>query len=151
MSELNKLHYVNVGSLGTFKPSGKLHTTPGNVDSIFEHLRKSNVKKLALHFHGGGVSEKHGIGRVEHLTSMYTEAGCHPVFFLWESGFKESVVSNLDAIYSSELAQSIRKRVLRNVDNTFAVSSGERGPGESISFDEIEGHLLVQFLFDFIK
>jgi hypothetical protein len=58
MSDLpSKLHFVNVGPQGTFRPAGKVSTSPTDIDAILDHVRTSDVSKIAIHFHGGLVSQ----------------------------------------------------------------------------------------------
>jgi hypothetical protein len=70
-------------------------TTPAQVDAIVESLR--GVESLVIHFHGGLVSASSGIGTARRLDSEYSEFA-RPLFFVWESGPRETPVNNVDEL-----------------------------------------------------
>jgi hypothetical protein len=46
MSDLpSRLHFVNVGPQGTFRPAGKVSTSPTDIDAILDHVRTSDVSR----------------------------------------------------------------------------------------------------------
>ena len=62
-----------------------------------------------LHFHGGLVSESTGRAIAERLVGEYSPA--HAVFFIWESGFLETVRHSLSSI----AGESIFNRLLETI------------------------------------
>ncbi len=67
---LSPLNYVNLGPHGTFQRSGNYHTTPQDVDAIFNHMTSQNVSKLTLYFHGGLVNENGGMLSAERMADF---------------------------------------------------------------------------------
>lgn len=65
---------------------------------------------LAIHFHGGLVSEKSGRDIAQRLTPRYKEAGAYPLFFVWESGLLEAVGNNLRDISQEKLFREFVKK-----------------------------------------
>ena len=109
----NKDHYINVGPLGTFKKSGDYWSVPRDVDAIIQKIRSGETDKVVLHFHGGLVNEKDGMDTAKRMAEVYTEAGCYPISFVWETGFLETVRRNLLSIHETKLAKKLIKLVTR--------------------------------------
>jgi hypothetical protein len=143
----DKLNYVNVGPYGTFAPSGELHTTPADVDAIFAHLEQQGKKKLTIHFHGGLIKEEAGRKIAEKMSLVYTQAGSHPVTFIWETGLMETVKRNLESINQTKLFVKLLKLVLRLAGKQLG-GVGGKGPGQAISEAEIEAELAKEDRFD---
>ena len=101
---LDKLTYINIGAKGTL--SGKLHTTSSDIDAILDHLR-TKADKVVLHFHGGLVSAEAGELTARSFVPLYKSAGAHPVVFIWETGFLETILHNLDDIQNTVLFKKI--------------------------------------------
>jgi hypothetical protein len=101
---LDKLTYINIGAKGTL--SGKLHTTTSDIDAILDHLR-TKADKVVLHFHGGLVSAEAGELTARSFVPLYKSAGAHPVVFIWETGFLETILHNLDDIQNTVLFKKI--------------------------------------------
>ena len=141
MSQLDPLHYINIGPQGTFKASGELQTSPQAVDALIAHLEANPVDHLTLHFHGGLVSEKAGAEVADRLVPVYKAAGTHPVMFIWEAGLVETLKENLTTIHSTELVQLIIKFALQKLESAFGEAIGMKGSAEQLSLDEIEGKL----------
>lgn len=138
---LDKLFYVNVGPQGTFRQSGDYHTTAGDVDAIFAHLKARQIRKLAIHFHGGLVKEKDGAKIAEKMAPVYQAAGSHPVTFVWETGLGETIVRNLDTVHRTKLFQKILAIVLKKALKKLGVDPLGKGPGIELSDAEIEAEL----------
>src|SRR5919109_2586436 len=73
MTELDPLHYINVGPHGTFRTNGQWQTTPAQIDALFDHLDQHAVDKILLYFHGGLVSEAAGMAAAERLTPTFSQ------------------------------------------------------------------------------
>lgn len=65
---------------------------------------------LAIHFHGGLVSEKAGRAIAQRLTPVYRNAGAYPLFFVWESGLLEAVSNNLHDIGQENIFREFVKK-----------------------------------------
>lgn len=141
MSNFSKLNYINVGPHGTFKPSGDLHTTVADIDAIFDHLHNSGAGKLAVHFHGGLVSEANGEGTARSMQPVYEAGGAHSLTFIWETGLIETITRNLTRINDTKLFQKLLRYVFRQLTKRLGADISGRGPGEAMSMQEIEAEL----------
>ncbi|MCE8007509.1 hypothetical protein [Aestuariivita sp.] len=141
MSDFGKLNYINVGPHGTFKPSGDLKTSPGDIDAIFAHLTASNADRLSVHFHGGLVAEGKGLRIAESMFPVYTSAGAHAVSFIWETGLIETLWRNLTAISETKLFQKLLRYAIRELTKRLGADLTGRGEGVPMSLPEIEAEL----------
>lgn len=66
---------------------------------------------LAIHFHGGLVSEKLARQIAQRLTPVYAEAGAYPLFMVWEAGLFEAIGNNLHDISQEKIFQEFVKKV----------------------------------------
>lgn len=135
---VDKLHYLNVGPKGTFQKSGQYSTTPEDVDALVAGLRQKNVRKLILYFHGGLVDEEGGMKTAEELIPTFTGPELHALFFIWETGFTETIRRNIATIYDSKLFRKIVRIVVGNVASQLGLSVGGKGAGMKPSPEEIE-------------
>ncbi len=147
MSENSKLYYVNVGPMGTFKPSGRVQTTPSDVDTIFAHIKAQGKNKLAIHFHGGLVKEQAGLQVAKKMRPLFEDAGSHPITFVWETGLLETVTRNLQTIQKTKLFGKLLKYAMRHVAKQLGGIEG-RGPGVAVPLAEIEDELAKEGAFD---
>ncbi|MFH0726166.1 MAG: hypothetical protein V2B19_07430 [Pseudomonadota bacterium] len=65
---------------------------------------------LAIHFHGGLVSENSARQIALRLTPVYADAGAYPMFLIWESGLFESIGNNLHDISQEKLFKEFVKK-----------------------------------------
>lgn len=120
---LSKLHYINTGKDGVLD-----HTSPDDVDRLFEELKTKD--KIALHFHGGLVSEQSGMAAAERLLrDCYDPAGVHSVFFVWESGLLEVLKHNMSEIFGEDMFKILLKWVLKFAVGKIVGADGSKGPG----------------------
>jgi pimeloyl-ACP methyl ester carboxylesterase len=122
-SALDKLTYINIGANGTL--SGKLHTTAADIDAILDFL-KTSADKVVLHFHGGLVSEEAGELTAHRVVPLYKHAGAHPVVFIWETGFLETIVHNLDDIQNTALFKKILAYVVQQLGRYLGIPAFSR-------------------------
>lgn len=132
--------FVNVGLRGTFRSSGGARTNSHDVDAIFDFLESHGLTRPAIHFHGGLINQADGLRIAREMRSVYEQAGCHPITFVWETGPLETIVHNLDSIHRTRLFQRVVKYVLQFAGRKLGGIVG-RGPGEMLSFTEIEAEL----------
>jgi len=146
MSNLSKLNYINVGPDGTFQPSGiaAYDTKPADVDAIFADLEQSGQKKILLYFHGGLVNEQSGMDTAVTVTPLLTAAGVHPVSFIWETGFFETITQNLGSIGSTDFFKKILEKVIKVAGDKLGVQIptdvGSRGVA-TMTYTEIQAEL----------
>lgn len=102
-------------------------------------IQQAPENGLVIHFHGGLVSRDYALKDITApLTSRYKQAKAYPVFFVWESGFKEAIVNNkrdlLEEPAFRELVKKVSEWVLKKVSTTGGVSF--RGAGGAAIEDE---------------
>lgn len=80
---------------------------------------------LILHFHGGLVSKATGMALAERLLPQYKDAG-HPVFFVWESGFFETLRNNFAELGDEPVVKELLRKVLEHALKRLGSVSGAR-------------------------
>lgn len=123
--EVSKLHYVNINARGTFTrwPIERLseyHTTPEDVDRIFENLRAEKPEHIVLFVHGGLVGEKKGMEAVSRFHRFYNEKSkVYPIGFIWETdpltAFIGGVEDNFKNSEMKGLFGIVRRLVLKKL------------------------------------
>ena len=86
-------------------------TSPQTMDNMFAQLRTALPKKIVIHFHGGLVDRAAGIGAATAVKPGYEAAGAHPLFFIWESGWREVLEQKLPSIFQEDIFKNILTRV----------------------------------------
>jgi hypothetical protein len=154
MATLDKLYYVNVGPAGTFKPSGnsQFDSTPQDVDKIFENLQQKNRKKIVLYFHGGLVNQNAGMGTAERITRyINNNTDAHPISFVWETGFIETIKQNIEIIHSTTFFKKLLEKIIKVAGKKLGIDVdtviGKRGVG-NLSYPEIRAELNTEAPFD---
>jgi hypothetical protein len=132
------LPFINFGPHGTFTPSGAFRTTAADIDALAAYLRKEKTKKLAIHFHGGLVSEKSGVAIAEKMVEVYTNAGSLPLTIVWETGLIETFRYNLKQIHQTELFRKILIWVLKKAAGRLGFGIEARGVGVEMTTAQIE-------------
>jgi len=96
-------HVVNL-RMGALSSGGDMQTTEADIEALFsEHLaeymdaRKKAGDKLRLVFfaHGGLNAEAAALASARRRIAFYLENNCYPIFFVWETGPKETLVDLL--------------------------------------------------------
>jgi hypothetical protein len=99
------------GAAMIFLRDGKFDQESGTsqhaLDSLFADIRETNPKHVVVHFHGGLIDRQEGIRAAESLNDVYRRVGVYPVFFNWESGWREVLEQNLPAIFRENLFQKM--------------------------------------------
>jgi hypothetical protein len=75
----------------------------------------ADSQHTVIHLHGGLVREPTAREMVKRLDPYYCNAGLLPVFFVWETGFLETIRNNLQRIAGEEIFKSLVCRLLRHV------------------------------------
>ena len=135
-----ELQLVHVGTAGTFKPSGKYKTSLNDIDNFFNQLQARQPDSLVLHFHGGLVSEEGGVRNAKAISPVFQAAGAMPISFVWETGFIETIIQNLERINQTVLYQKLLKWLLRRIAQRFH-SFNQRGSSIAIKLSMIEEEL----------
>lgn len=112
--------------------SGKFGASPlsaySEVSRILDNALNKNLKNgLVLHFHGGLVKRTYALENiVAPLTKAYLDAQGYPLFFVWESGFFESLLNNKGELGQDpafrELVKKVSEWVLKKVSLNDAIS-----------------------------
>lgn len=67
---------------------------------------------LVIHFHGGLVPRQDALDNITApLTTKYAEAKVYPLFFVWESGFTETLQNNKDDLLKDKAFRELVKKV----------------------------------------
>lgn len=143
-------HNIYVGPRGTFASStvGPV-STPGSIDAVFAKMAQENSQQMVIYFHGGLVPRESGEKSAGDLGPMFQDIGAQPVFFIWETDALTTIRQNLLELMSSDLVKSLLKYVLSQVVKRWvgATILG-KGPGETMSLEEIEAELARERPFD---
>ena len=92
-------HVINL-TRGRFSDSGRLSTSEGDVDRIFEEKltheiaqmkAKHQKARLLFYAHGGLVSESNALYGAYQQLKFWRDNGVYPVFFIWETGLAETL------------------------------------------------------------
>jgi len=134
------LYYVKVGHGGTFRPTGEVRTSPADVDAIFAHLNGARVNRLTLHFHGGLTPVERGLITAEVMRQNY-QGVSHPITFLWETGFFETLRQNLRTLSAGDLFQAALRHVIGATAKRLGLDEGGRGGGAGLISEQIEAEL----------
>lgn len=112
--------------------SGRLGKPPRSevteVDRILDLAMSQKPEKgLVLHFHGGLVKRTTALSSiVPALTERYKQAKSYPLFFVWESGFVETLLNNSTQLLGDpafrELVKKVSEWVLKKVSPTGEVT-----------------------------
>jgi hypothetical protein len=91
-------HLVNL-RVGRLSGEGEAASTPGDIDALFEqHLPQAISElsagaklRLVFYAHGGLVSEASGLQIAHKHIDWWRRNGIYPVYFIWETGFFETI------------------------------------------------------------
>jgi caspase domain-containing protein/N-acetylmuramoyl-L-alanine amidase-like protein len=92
-------HVINM-RMGQFSSEGLLSTSSEDVDAIFEehlpqwmktHPNNGVPARIVLFAHGGLVSESSGLEIVLKHKAWWEKNGVYPIYFVWETGFFETI------------------------------------------------------------
>ncbi len=143
-------HYIYVGPQGTLAPStsGSVSTI-SSIDAIFAQMAKENSQQMVIYFHGGMVSRESGEKTAGDLDPMFRKIGAQPVFFIWETDALTTIRQNLLELMSSEFVKNLLKYVLSQVVKRWIGADVlGKGPGETMTLEEIEAELAQERPFD---
>jgi hypothetical protein len=82
-------------------------TSRETVKLVFQEIAENRTQNIVIHFHGGLVDRTAGVAGAELLNPLYRKANAYPVFFIWESGWKEILQQKIPAIFREDIFQKI--------------------------------------------
>ena len=85
------------------------------INCILKKHNKGKVLRVLIHFHGGLTSENDGLQSASKLLPLYLEAGVHPIFIIWKTGFFETLTRNIHSITATKFFHVILEYTLRSV------------------------------------
>jgi hypothetical protein len=100
-------------------------TTKSDLDAILRDLKED--QPFVIHFHGGLVDLQAGLSGASFLKDKYIQAEARPLFFIWESGWKEIVEQNLPQIFGETIFTQVFKRVTELARAKVSQASSENG------------------------
>ncbi|ABA58350.1 Peptidase C14, caspase catalytic subunit p20 [Nitrosococcus oceani ATCC 19707] len=108
---------------GQFSDSGRIGTTPGDVDRLFEEAIPAEIEaakarqekaRLLFYAHGGLVSEENALLGAFSQLKFWRRNNVYPIFFIWETGFAETIRQLISAAVDRTRA---RARISWATDN----------------------------------
>lgn len=87
-------------------------TSAADIDALVDALKQDRRAHLAIHFHGGLVPKATGMEIATRLSDRY---GAHamPVFYVWETGFFETLKNNLRELPKEPVFKQLVRKVLQ--------------------------------------
>ena len=121
---LLRKHVINL-RMGAFSSGGEFQTTQEDVETLFnEHLptfldnrKKEDPLKIVFFAHGGLNAEDGSLKNARNRIPFYTDNHCYPIFFVWETGVKETLVDILGNIIGFQLGRGISDTVTSVTDS----------------------------------
>lgn len=102
-------------------------TTRAQLDELFDAYLADGTGRLAVHFHGGLVSEGDAMKMAERLLPEYRQASvAYPVFFVWESSLLDVLRNNVLDILRENFFQQLLRRALGFVGGKVLEGIGDR-------------------------
>ncbi|MER8970835.1 hypothetical protein NKI54_35655 [Mesorhizobium sp. M0663] len=102
--------WINLGADGRFAASGKLSSTPADVDHLLGDAL-GDASQLVLYFHGGLVNEASGLISAERMSGNYGSTAAS-VGIIWETGLAETFRDNLLSITETKVFKKALSWVL---------------------------------------
>ncbi|MBW8875024.1 MAG: hypothetical protein JF614_08675 [Acidobacteria bacterium] len=109
--------------------SGRFDSTSrSDLRQLFDSFVQEGTKNLAVHFHGGLVSESSAMAMAERLLPEYHQTNvAYPVFFVWESGLLESIRNNVAEVANEQFFERLLLLALQFAGGKVLQAVGERG------------------------
>lgn len=140
---------LNVGPQGTFKPSGLYQTVPADIDEMFQKFETENVKRITIYFHGGLVPEKVGIETALKMGGHFASINQKPICFVWETGLKETLTTNITKISETKLFGKLIKVLIKKLSSKLGFDFADgRGAGVSLTDEQIDAELNKHIPFE---
>src|SRR5262249_54176558 len=104
--DLLRKHVINL-RMGALSSGGQFQTSPEDVETLFkEHIpaalearqQEGNPLRLVFFAHGGLNDEVESLKNARNRIPFYLENRCYPIFFVWETGVKETLADIIGEI-----------------------------------------------------
>jgi hypothetical protein len=141
-------HHIHIGPDGTFTASGDYTTTNNQIDQLFTKMKEKNCHHIILYFHGGMVPEASGTQTAYDLSPVFEKDGAQPIFFIWETGWDETILQNINKFWQSEFIQELLKHVILQAEKILNSTDGGKGFGTVMSMTDVEEELKRDFPFE---
>lgn len=101
------VHVVNTGNNGILSTQGKATSSPHQISRVFQrmddyhrqwHDDKQETRHIILYAHGGLVSQETALATAESHLNWWLNNHVYPIYFVWESGAIETVLSKVKDI-----------------------------------------------------
>jgi hypothetical protein len=119
-------HVVNLGNDGRLSGDGRFTSTPAQVGRIFAHMGRwhdhwrdragATTRHVLLYAHGGLNKEATGLRNAQENLNWWLNNQIYPIFFAWESGVAETLLSQLADTVRGRLPAGIGFDVMEHVD-----------------------------------
>lgn len=137
---------INDGQFEVAEPFGSVAKQQETIKSAIRSAIGSN-QPLVIHFHGGLVNRLNGINIAIKLHPYFEESGGIPLFFVWQTGFLETIKTNYKDAFKGRLAQwAIRKLTDRVKSKLSEKFDGDIFRGGAVSSDDEFTNLDLQRL-----
>lgn len=97
-------HVVNLENNGKLSDRGKFHSTPSQIEQIFEHmeerhdewqsLNQSEPRRIVFYAHGGLNKEATGLKIAAQHRGWWLNNHVYPIYFAWQSGAVETMIDD---------------------------------------------------------
>lgn len=104
---------------------------------VAQAVAAGSAHGVVFHFHGGLVARAAARGIANRLAGVYEGAGTYPIFFIWESGFLETLRNNLGDILHDKVFHELLKKVGEWVLKEGAGGMVTRGAGQAVNVDQL--------------
>lgn len=141
-----KNFFLIVGKDGTFNPEDNraitdhlngIYSKPESIDQLFIHLAQTGVKKIAIHFHGGLVSQPSGIEAARSMSKTFQNSNSFPIAFIWKTGILEVAKQVIFDTQTSPVFAELKKIVVKRAKGRISSIAGAKGLGiNELEIDE---------------
>ncbi|MAS94931.1 MAG: hypothetical protein CMO55_17175 [Verrucomicrobiales bacterium] len=122
---------IHTGKNGTLDT-----TTVEHIDLMMAAAKEKG--RLVIHLHGGLVNEEKARAKADELLPVYQGTGCHPVFFIYETGLLEIVRNNVGEIAKEKIFKILLNKILQYAKGKLGTPEGAKGIGGFPLPSEIE-------------
>lgn len=145
---MNKLNYIHVGQLGTFKKSGKYNSTHEDIDDLISNLKEKDSNRIAFYFHGGLVNEESGVASGTTMNKVFNNANSYPISFVWDTGLGETLRDRIPTIHKTKFFRKLLYYVIKRAGSKIGIEVGTRGGVHKFTETEIETELEKDIPFE---
>lgn len=135
------LHVIHSkkGLLGKGVSTGR-----SDIAAMVAALKADKRKHLVLHFHGGLVPEQDGFEVARQLHQTYSpsaDKGGYPIFFVWESGFLETMRDSLGDLVREAAFAALRDKLLGHLQRKLGIAAFDKSLAGTEAMLEVDSAL----------